>query len=334
VKCTGRRAANAPPMRVVIRTPVLAPQFAALAERLGADAAAVDDAEGMHRELADADALWIWPAFYDAELVAVLGRNVPRLRWVQLPTMGFDPVELHGVPPGIAVTSAGDAYAPTVSEHAVAMLLALVRRIPAAVRDGEHARWDQSGARAIGTLNDATVAVVGFGNIGREIARRLRGFGAHVVAVTRSGRSDLLADESARVADLNAIFACCDAVVLAVPLTAETRHLLGAEALAALPPHAIVINIARGGVVDHAALHDALAAGRLGGAGLDVTDPEPLPPDSPLWTLPNVLITPHVAGYGGDVAPRRILALVERNLGHFMAGRPLEAPVPVAPRAR
>ena len=321
-------------MRVVIRTPILAPQFEALASRLGAEGVIAADAGTLHRELADADALWVWPAFYDAELVAVLERTVPRLRWVQLPTMGFDPVELHGVPPGITVTSAGDAYAPTVAEHAVAMLLALMRRIPAAVRDGEDARWDQSGARAIGTLNDATVAVVGFGNIGREIARRLRGFGARVVSVTRSGRSDPLADESARVDDLAAVFARCDAVVLAVLLNADTRHLLGAKALAALPPHAIVINIARGGVVDHAALHDALAAGRLGGAGLDVTDPEPLPADSPLWKLPNVLITPHVAGYGGDVAPRRILALVERNLGHFMAGRPLEAPVPVAPRAR
>ena len=321
-------------MRVVIRTPILAPQFAALAGKLGAEGVVADDTAALHRELADADALWIWPAFYDAELVAVLERAVPRLRWVQLPTMGFDPVEQHGVPPGITVTTAGDAYAPTVAEHAVAMLLALVRRIPASVRDGDAARWDQSGARTIGTLNDATVAVVGFGNIGRAIALRLRGFGARVVAVTRSGRADPLADESASVDALAGVLARCDAVVLAVPLTGQTRHLLGAAALAALPAHAIVINIARGGVVDHAALYDALAAGRLGGAGLDVTEPEPLPPESPLWALPNVLITPHVAGYGGDVAPRRIMALLERNLGHFMAGRPLEAPAPVVPRVR
>jgi phosphoglycerate dehydrogenase-like enzyme len=320
-------------MRVVIRTPVLASQFEALAGRLGAESAAVDDTQSMHRELADADALWTWPAFYDAELVALLERHAPRLRWVQLPTMGYDPVELHGVPPGVTVTCAGDAYAPTVAEHAVAMLLALVRRIPAAVRNGIDGRWDQSGAGGIGTLNGATVAVVGFGNIGREVATRLRGFGAHIIAVTRSGRADPLADESAAAAELPAVLARSDAVVLAVPLNAQTRHLLGAGALAALRPHAIVINVARGGVVDHAALYVALAAGRLGAAGLDVTEPEPLPPGDPLWSLPNVLITPHVAGYGGDVAPRRILALVERNLGHFMAGRPLEAPVPVAPRA-
>ena len=321
-------------MRVVIRTHVLAPQFEALAARLGAESVTVGDTAAMHRELADADALWTWPAFYDAELVSVLARHAPRLRWVQLPTMGYDPVELHGVPHGVAVTSAGDAYAPTVAEHAVAMLLALVRRVPEAVRNAAERRWDQSNATRIGTLHGATVAVVGFGNIGREIAVRLRGFGARVIGVTRSGRADPLADEAAPSDQLLDVLARSDAAVLAVPLNAHTRHLFGARALAALRPHAIVVNIARGGVIDHAALRDALADGRLGGAGLDVTEPEPLPADDPLWTMPNVLITPHVAGYGGDVAPRRILALFERNLANFTAGRELESVVPVQPKAR
>jgi phosphoglycerate dehydrogenase-like enzyme len=318
-------------MRVVIRTHVLAPQFEALAARHGADVISVGDADEMRRELADADALWAWPTFYDADLVALLAQYRPRLRWVQLPTMGYDPVELHGVPSGVVVTTAGDAYAPTVAEHAMAMLLALVRRIPEAVRNGDRQRWDQSGARAIGTLHDATVAVVGFGNIGREVATRLRGFGARVIAVTRSGRPDPLADEVVASDRLHDALACCDAVVLAVPLNAQTRHLIGASALAAMRPHAIVINVARGGVIDQAALTDALVENRIGGAGLDVTEPEPLPPDDPLWTLPNALITPHVAGYGGDVAPRRILALVERNLRAFIEGRDLESPAPVEP---
>jgi phosphoglycerate dehydrogenase-like enzyme len=314
-------------MRVVIRTHVLAPQFEALAARHGVDSVCVTDTASMRRELADADAFWTWPAFYDAELVSLLERHAPRLRWVQLPTMGYDPVEVHGIPPGVTVTSAGDAYAPTVAEHAVAMLLALVRRIPEAARNAADGKWDQSNAVRIGTLHGATVAVVGFGNIGREVAMRLRGFGARVIGVTRSGRADPLADEAARSDQLLDVLQCSDAVVLAVPLNARTRHLLGARALSALRPHAIVINVARGSVIDHAALRDALAGGRLGGAGLDVTEPEPLPSDDALWTLPNVLITPHVAGYGGDVAPRRILALVERNLAHFTAGRPLESPV-------
>jgi phosphoglycerate dehydrogenase-like enzyme len=318
-------------MRVVIRTHVLASQFEALAARHGVQAVAVGDADAMRRELADADALWAWPAFYDAELVALLARHQPRLRWVQLPTMGYDPVELHGVPHGVTVTTAGDAYAPTVAEHALTLLLALVRRLPEAVRNADQHRWDQSHARAIGTLHDATVVVVGFGNIGREVATRLRGFGARVVAVTRSGRPDPLADEVVPAERMLDAFARADAVVLAVPLNAQTRHLVDARALAALQPHALLVNIARGGVVDQAALTAALAEGKLGGAGLDVTDPEPLPPDDPLWTLPNALITPHVAGYGGDVAPRRILALVERNLRAFIENRALESPAPVEP---
>jgi phosphoglycerate dehydrogenase-like enzyme len=321
-------------MRVVIRTHVLAPQFEALAGRYGVESVSVNDAESMRRELADADALWTWPAFYDAELVSLLERHAPRLRWVQLPTMGYDPVELHGVPPGVTVTSAGDAYAPTVAEHAVALLLALVRHVPEAVRNMSGGTWDQTNAVRIGTLHGATVAVIGFGNIGRDVAVRLRGFGARVVAVTRSGRADPLADEAARSDELLDVLARSDAVVVAVPLNAQTRHLVGADALAALRPHALVVNVARGGVIDHDALRDALREGRLGGAGLDVTEPEPLPPDDPLWAMPNVLITPHVAGYGGDVAPRRILALFERNLASFIAGRPLEALVPVEPRAR
>ncbi len=329
-----QRRGEASGMRVVIRTPVLAEQFAALAGRHGAEAVTVDDAGSLHRELADADALWIWPAFYDAALAAVLESSVPRLRWLQLPTMGYDAVELHGVPAGITVTCAGDAYAPTVAEHAVALLLALVRHIPSAVRNAAAGRWDQSGARSIGTLHGATVAVVGFGNIGREVAARLRGFGARIIAVTRSGHADPLADESASRAHLHDALGRSDAVVLAVPLNGSTRHLIDARALAAMPRHAVLVNIARGGVVDHAALRDALAAGALGGAGLDVTEPEPLPAGDPLWTLPNVLVTPHVAGYGGEVAPRRIMALVERNLQHFAAGRPLEAEVRVASRAR
>jgi phosphoglycerate dehydrogenase-like enzyme len=320
-------------MRVVIRTHVLAPQFEALAAAHGVASVAVTDDEAMQRELADADALWTWPAFYDAALIEHLERNAPRLRWVQLPTMGYDPVELHGVPPGVTVTSAGDAYAPTVAEHAVAMLLALLRRIPEAVRNAERSIWDQSNAVRIGTLNDATVAVIGFGNIGRAVAERLRGFGVRVVAVTRSGREDPLCDEAAASAELHDVLARSDAVVLAVPLGAQTRHLIDARALAAMQPHALVINVSRGGVVDHAALRAALSEGRLGGAGLDVTEPEPLPADDPLWTMPNVLITPHVAGYGGDVAPRRILALVARNLKSFIAGKPLESQVPVEPRA-
>jgi phosphoglycerate dehydrogenase-like enzyme len=319
-------------MRVVARAHVLGAPLAALAARRGIAFAEAGDAASLHRELADADALWMWPAFYDAALVDELERRAGRLRWLQLMTMGYDPVERHGAPRGVTITNAGDAYAPTVAEHAVTLLLALVRRLPQMQRSAEAARWDQSVAASIGTLNDATVAVIGFGNIGREIAVRLRAFGAHVIAVTRGGSAGGEDVEPARIADLHAVLARCDAAILAVPLTQATHHLIDAAALAAMPAHLLLVNIARGGVVDTTALAAALAEGRLGGAALDVTDPEPLPAASPLWSLPNAIVTPHVAGYGGTVPARRVLALIERNLDHYLAGRPFEAIVPVAPR--
>jgi phosphoglycerate dehydrogenase-like enzyme len=319
-------------MRIVVRTPIMAERLTAVADHHQVDAVLAADAEALRTELADADALWMWPAFYDATLVPVLARHAPRLRWLQVLTMGYDPLVAHGVPAGLRITNAGDAYAPTVAEHAVATLLALVRRLPEMQAKAATSTWDQSVAARIGTLNDATVAVLGFGNIGKEIAVRLRAFGSRVIAVTRSGRTDPLADESAPVTQLHDVLARVDAVIVAVPLDGATRGLIDARALAALRPHALLVNIARGGIVDTTALREALAEGRLGGAAIDVTDPEPLLADDPLWTMPNVIVTPHVAGYGGDVPARRILALLDRNLAHFLNNRSLEAQVTLEPQ--
>jgi phosphoglycerate dehydrogenase-like enzyme len=314
-------------MRVVFRAPILRSQFEALAAARGVDFVAVDDAAGLQREAADADAVWLWPAFYDAALVPVLERHAARLRWLQLFTMGYDQVERYGAPRGVTIANAGDAYAPTVAEHAVTLLLALVRRFPDAQRNAAARRWDQSFAPRVATLNDATVTVLGFGNIGREVAARLRPFGVRILAVSRTGRADPRADETFPIGRLHDALARSDALIVAAPLTPQTRRIVGAPALAALPAHALVVNIARGGLIDHDALRAALVAQKLGGAGLDVTDPEPLPPDDPLWSHPDVIVTPHVAGYGGTVAARRITALVDRNLAAYTSGRPLEAVV-------
>ena len=314
-------------MRIVIRTPIMADRLTALADRHGVESVVAGDADTLLAEIADADALWLWPAFYDAALARALEQHVARLRWLQVLTMGYDSVAAFGAPAGMEITNAGDSYAPTVAEHAVATLLALVRRLPDMQANARDARWDQSVVGRIGTLNDATVGVLGFGNIGKAIAVRLRALGARVVAITRSGRPDPLADESIAAARMHDVLGRLDALVVAVPLDASTRHVIDARALSAMRPDALLVNIARGGVVDGAALHDALADGRLGGAALDVTEPEPLPSDDPLWKHPNVLITPHVAGYGGDVPGRRVLELIDRNLRHRLNGEPLEAVV-------
>ncbi len=318
-------------MRILYRSIILQPQLEALARDAGVTLVEAPDTQTGVREAPHVDALWLWPGCYDAELAAALGSS-QQLRWIQLLTMGYDSLEKFGAPPGITITNAGDSYAPTVAEHALALSLALLRQIrPALERSTKHA-WDSGLSASVATLNDALVAVIGFGSIGRAIAVRVRACGARVVAVTRSGRPDPLADESAPVGALHAVLARADVVVLAVPLTAETRGMIDAAALAALRPGAVLVNIARGGVIDTAALVAALREGRLGGAGLDVTDPEPLPPDHPLWETPNTIITPHIAGYGGTVPGRRVLGLIGRNLDAFRNGRALEAQITLTPR--
>ncbi|HZO94473.1 MAG TPA: D-2-hydroxyacid dehydrogenase [Candidatus Baltobacteraceae bacterium] len=316
-------------MRLLLRTRFLDDPLRALAGRHGVEAAIAPDTDTLLREAPNADALCLWPDFYDAALRDALAHAAPRMRWLQLVTMGYDKVEAHGAPRGVLVTNAGDAYAPTVAEHAVASALALLRRIPEAVRRAERRDWAQAAvAPSVGTLNGATVTVLGFGNIGRAVAERVRAFDARVVAVTRSGTPDPLAHETHAIGALHDVLSRTDALIVAVPLNGETRALVGAAALAALPAHAIVVNVARGAVIDQRALAAALRDGRLGGAALDVVDPEPLPADDPLWNAPNVLITPHVAGFGGAVPARRVVALIERNLQRFLAGDPLEARVP------
>ena len=318
-------------MRILYRSIILQPQLEALARDAGVTLIEAPDTATGVREAPHVDALWLWPGCYDAEFAAAL-RSSQQLRWIQLLTMGYDPLEKFGAPPGVTITNAGDSYAPTVAEHALALSLALLRQVrPALERAATHA-WDQSLSGSVATLNDALVAVIGFGSIGHAIAVRLRACGARVVAVTRSGRSDPLADECAPVSALHNVLARADVVILAVPLTAETRAMIDAAALAALRPSAVLVNIARGGVVDTGALVAALNEGRLAGAGLDVTDPEPLPADHPLWDTPNTIITPHIAGYGGTVPGRRVLGLIGRNLEAFRNGRPLEAQITVVAR--
>ncbi|MGY1744204.1 NAD(P)-dependent oxidoreductase [Blastococcus sp. SYSU D00695] len=272
----------------------------------------------------DAEALVVW-GNRPADLAAVAG-EMPRLRWVQSLAAGPDAVLAAGFPAGVAVTSGAGLHDAPVTEHAVALVLSLVRRLPAAARAQAAHRW----ARELGglqplhpegpvtTLLGARVLVWGFGSIGATLAPVLRALGASVRGVARSAGEragfPVVAED-----ELEAELACTDVLVMVLPATGATRHALDARRLAALPASAYVVNVGRGSTVDEAALVDALAAGRLAGAALDVTETEPLPPGSPLWDAPGLLLTPHAAGgrpVGAD-------ALVAENVAALLAGRPL-----------
>jgi phosphoglycerate dehydrogenase-like enzyme len=249
----------------------------------------------------DAEALVVWGSSGD-HLAAVAGR-MPRLRWVQTLAAGPDAVLAAGFPEDVVITSGTGLHDGPVTEHALALVLALVRRLPAAVRaQGEH-RWaDELGglqplhpAGAVTTLLGARVLIWGFGSIGQTLAPLLAGLGAEVRGVAR--RAGVRAGFPVVGEDgLEPELRRTDVLVMVLPSTPGTANALDAARLAALPAHAHVVNVGRGSTVDEGALAAALAEGRLAGAALDVTVVEPLPAGSPLWDAPNLLLTPHAAG--------------------------------------
>lgn len=236
------------------------------------------------------------------------------VRWVQLPFAGVEGFVGSGVLtkyPEVVFTSAAGAYAGTVAEHAVAMLLAGVRGLW-----HRESSWDPAGSGPrVARLGGTTVAVVGAGGIGRALIPALRALGVKVVAVNRSGTD--VTDAVVVTADrLDEVWPAVDHVILAAPSTADTHALVDAEVLARLQPHSWVVNVARGSLIDTDALVDALRAGTIGGVALDVTDPEPLPAEHPLWAIPNAIITPHVANPPQHLRPA-LLERVEVNVRRF-----------------
>src|SRR5262245_26428685 len=311
-------------MRIVLwATYAKAELIGRLQPLLGENLEVVANLGGLEAAIADAEAL-ICPDFvYGAQVAEAVRARAKRLRWLQLLTQGYENALAQGVPAGVTVTNAGDAYSPAVAMHAVALLLAVQRRFPAMLANQMRGAWDRTMSTAITSPAGATAAICGFGSIGQEIARLVRAFGAKVVALTRSARPHALADESLPIGELHRVLPRADAVMLALPLEATTRHLIGARELALLRKTAVLVNISRGGIVDTAALIEALQSRAIAGAGLDVTDPEPLPPCHPLWAAPNLLISPHVAGAAGKAGFDRLADVAAENVQRFLAGEPL-----------
>lgn len=274
--------------------------------------AAIEAGGGRVGPLEEADAL-VWTDPHAAELPALPART----RWLQLPSAGVE-LWLERLPDGVAVTSMAGAFAEPVAEHALALVLAGLHRLAEAARASEWVDMRESTR----SLEDATVAIVGAGGIGRALIAMLAPLRCRVLAVTRRGLAVPGAERTVAVAAVEEVLREADVVVLAAPGTAETRGLMDARRLAAMRSDAWLVNVGRGALVDTDALVDALAAGRLGGAALDVTDPEPLPAGHPLWSHPDVLITPHVAT-APDAERRHVDERIRTNVERFAAGEPL-----------
>ncbi|MEI4473318.1 D-2-hydroxyacid dehydrogenase [Frigidibacter sp. MR17.24] len=248
-----------------------------------------------------------------------------RLRFLQSVSAGTNQYDVAAFrAAGILLVSGQGVNTNAVSEQAIGLMLSLTRRL-AEARDNQSRRFwrpNQSDpARREDEVAGKTMLVVGLGGIGARIARLAQAFGMRVIGIRRDpGRGAAGADAVHGFDDLPAVLPAADVVVLACPLTETTADLMDAAAFARMQPGAILVNVARGGCVDEEALAAALIEGRIAGAALDVTRTEPLPAESPLWDLPNLLITPHAAGetraYEGNV-----LALLDTNLARLAAGR-------------
>lgn len=247
-----------------------------------------------------------------------------RLQWLQLNSAGADAYTRPGVlPEGCRLTTAVGAYGLAVSEHALAMLLSMFRKLPLYMHNQSRALWQSEGT--VQSVEGSTVLILGAGNIGCDFARKVKALGAYTVGTRRAGsdKPDCL-DELHTLESLDVLLPRADAVAVCLPLTKETERLFNAKRLALMKETAVLINVGRGAIIDTDALVEALTNNAIGGACLDVTDPEPLPAGHPLWQCENALITPHVAGFFYlPETMERVVSIVCENLRRYFAGEAL-----------
>lgn len=277
--------------------------------------------EPVPQEHTDADVLVTWAS--PPKIVADAASRLTGVRWVQTLSAGPDVALQAGFGPDVVISSGQSLHDDTVAEHALALILATVRRIDASLAAQREHRWAKEIALAQAdpatdqeyTLDGARVTIWGFGSIALRLAPLLTALGAEVTGIaSREGEragypvvgADRLEEQLART----------DLLVSLLPALPSTHHILDARRLSLLPPSARFVNVGRGATVDEAALEEALRSGRIAGAALDVTETEPLPSGSPLWDVPNLIITPHVAGG----RPRRAAAFLADQLTRWRAG--------------
>lgn len=303
-----------------VRAPFLeAPQWAELrllAEKLGFSLAELDQP---HAPVAQTDCEVLFGNFPPESLA-----DCTALRWMQCSFAGVDVYCRPGVlPEGLLLTNSAGAYGVTIAEHIVCVLLMLMRRMPEYAAVVAAREWRLVGD--VRSIYGSRITVVGMGDIGSNFGKRAHALGAAVTGVRRHpGETPDWAEAIYPTSRLTEAVAKADAVVFCVPGTVETKALCDAALLEAMPEGCYVINVGRGSAVDQTALLQALRSGRLAGAALDVAEPEPLPPEHPLWSAPNLLLTPHVSGNMSlDVTRRLVFQIFRDNLERYAAGRPL-----------
>ncbi len=280
------------------------------------------DYDRLPQELPDAD------IFIGASLRPDQFAFARKLKWIHSTAAGVTQLmypELQNS--GVLLTNPSGLFSPGMGEHTIGLMVSLARNFMDSVRYQDKSHWAQNEVSSVPgeltELNGQTLLIVGYGSIGREIARRARGFDMRVWGMTRSGKGDAsLVEKILPVTDLDAVLPEADWVVLAAPDTAETQKLMGEAQFARMKRGARLVNMGRGSIVDEAALIRALESGQLRGAAVDVVTTEPLPADSPLWKVRNLFITPHTSGVS-DRLWEKETALLMDLLERWFDGREL-----------
>jgi phosphoglycerate dehydrogenase-like enzyme len=282
----------------------------------------VTNVEGLPAELADAD-IFVGSVLRLAQFAAA-----KKLKWIHSTSAGVGQLmypELRNS--GVVITNASGIFSVPMAEHTIGLILALARNFPDTVRQQEKAIWSQQDLwdkpQHLAEVNGTLLLIVGYGSIGREVAKRAKALGMRVWGVTRSGKGDAThAEKIVSSAELHTVLPHADYLLLCAPETAETNSLIGAQQLAQMKRTARLINVGRGSLVDESALISALENGALAGAAVDVAATEPLPASSPLWHAPNLFITPHTSALSDRLWPRETAMLVDL-LERWFDGREL-----------
>jgi phosphoglycerate dehydrogenase-like enzyme len=244
------------------------------------------------------------------------------LKWIQLCSAGTDGY-MDVVPEGAMFTNGTGAYGPAISEHMIAMLLAAKRNLLHYYEDNKAHIWQPINTAT--TVDGSVILVLGMGDLGGNFARRAKAMGAYIIGLRRSDTTcPDYCDEMHLIDELDSLLPRADVVAMSLPNNSNTYHIMDARRFALMKKGAILINVGRGKAIDQVAMRDALESGQLGFAGLDVADPEPLPPDDPLWEAKNILITPHVSGgWRVPSVVARVKDILARNLSAYVNEQPL-----------
>jgi D-2-hydroxyacid dehydrogenase (NADP+) len=296
-----------------------------LAEFPDVEAAKARTLEEFADAIEGAEILHVFNSAFTSEFAALLREKGTALKWIQFTTVGIDIALEAGLPEGVVITNTGDVSQRVLAGHAMALMLGVMRGFhPFEPYRAAHSWSREKMFPHMIAPEGGTMVILGMGRIGQDIARKAKGFDMEVICITRADTPAVPSiDRVVTRENAAEVLPLADVVMVAMPLDDGTEGFLTAELIGRMKQTAILVNISRGKVVDEAALADALAAGRIKGAGLDAFGEEPLGADSPFWDLPNVLMTPHVGGQGGAELSVRLSALVRENTRRYLSGEPL-----------